>query len=70
MGLHVSGIVCSPGSESDPVSGPMVDSKIFICASASDRKNWMDNIEDRRYKSLRQQLSPSHSALAYLVNYE
>ncbi|XP_031422225.1 uncharacterized protein LOC105898970 isoform X2 [Clupea harengus] len=49
------------------ISGPMVDSKIFICASASDRKNWMDNIDDRRYKSLRQQLSPSHSALAYLL---
>ncbi|KAL2103595.1 hypothetical protein ACEWY4_000463 [Coilia grayii] len=49
------------------ISGPMVDSKIFVCASAGDRKNWMDNIEDRRYKSLRQQLSPSHSALAYLL---
>ncbi|KAG5281951.1 hypothetical protein AALO_G00050580 [Alosa alosa] len=49
------------------ISGPMMDSKIFICASGTDRKNWMDNIEDRRYKSLRQQLSPSHSALAYLL---
>ncbi|XP_056305902.1 uncharacterized protein LOC130217739 isoform X2 [Danio aesculapii] len=49
------------------IIGPMVDSKIFICAGAAETKNWMENIEDRRYKSLRQQLSPSHSALSYLV---
>ncbi|KAL7859864.1 hypothetical protein SRHO_G00150110 [Serrasalmus rhombeus] len=49
------------------ISGPMVDSKIFICANAADRKCWIENIEDRRYKSLRQQISPSHSALSYLL---
>ncbi|KAI4896003.1 hypothetical protein NFI96_025281 [Prochilodus magdalenae] len=49
------------------ISGQMVDSKIFICANAADRKCWIENIEDRRYKSLRQQLSPSHSALSYLL---
>ncbi|XP_043079925.1 uncharacterized protein LOC122328345 isoform X1 [Puntigrus tetrazona] len=49
------------------ISGPMVDSKIFVCATAAETKAWMENIEDRRYKSLRQQLSPSHSALSYLV---
>ncbi|XP_068073006.1 probable pleckstrin homology domain-containing family N member 1 isoform X2 [Danio rerio] len=49
------------------ISGPMVDSKIFICAGAAETKAWMENIEDRRYKSVRQQLSPSHSALSYLV---
>ncbi|XP_072553374.1 probable pleckstrin homology domain-containing family N member 1 [Salminus brasiliensis] len=49
------------------ISGPMVDSKIFICANAADRKCWIESIEDRRYKSLRQQLSPSHSALSYLL---
>lgn len=48
--------------------GPMMDSKIFVCATAAETKAWMENIEDRRYKSLRQQLSPSHSALAYLVD--
>lgn len=46
----------------------MVDSKIFVCATAAETKTWMENIEDRRYKSLRQQLSPSHSALSYLVD--
>lgn len=46
----------------------MVDSKIFVCATAAETKAWMENIEDRRYKSLRQQLSPSHSALSYLVD--
>ncbi|XP_036446952.1 uncharacterized protein LOC118822167 [Colossoma macropomum] len=49
------------------ISGPMVDSKIFICANAADRKCWIENMEDRRYKSLRQQISPSHSALSYLL---
>ncbi|XP_051962381.1 rho guanine nucleotide exchange factor 6-like isoform X2 [Xyrauchen texanus] len=49
------------------IRGPMVDSKIFICASAAETKTWMENIEDRRYKSLRQQLSPYHSTLSYLV---
>lgn len=49
------------------ISGPMVDSKIFICPSAAETKSWMQNIEDRRHKSLRQQLSPSHTALSYLM---
>ncbi|ROL46846.1 Rho guanine nucleotide exchange factor 6 [Anabarilius grahami] len=49
------------------IRGPMVDSKIFICASAAETKAWIENIEERRHKSLRQQLSPSHSALSYLV---
>ncbi|XP_042569108.1 uncharacterized protein LOC109045039 isoform X1 [Cyprinus carpio] len=49
------------------ISGPMVDSKIFLCATAAETKTLMENIEDRRYKSLRQQLSPSHSTLSYLV---
>ncbi len=48
--------------------GSMVDSKIFVCATAAETKAWMENIEDRRYKSLRQRLSPSHSALSYLVD--
>ncbi|TSR39553.1 Rho guanine nucleotide exchange factor 7 [Bagarius yarrelli] len=49
------------------ISGPMVDSKIFLCASAAEQKIWIENIEDRRSKSLGPQLSPSHSALAYLL---
>ncbi|XP_051518104.1 uncharacterized protein LOC127420127 [Myxocyprinus asiaticus] len=49
------------------ISGPMVDSKIFVCASAAETKAWMENIEDRRYKCLRQQLSPPHSTLSFLV---
>ncbi len=28
----------------------MVDSKIFVCATAAETKAWMENIEDRRYK--------------------
>ncbi|KAK3518868.1 hypothetical protein QTP70_014965 [Hemibagrus guttatus] len=49
------------------IIGPMVDSKIFKCASTAERKIWIENIEDRRCKSLRHQLSPSHSALSYLL---
>ncbi|KAK2885604.1 hypothetical protein QQF64_020993 [Cirrhinus molitorella] len=72
--LPLSAIEVRLISQQDPssphmfeISGPMVDSKIFVCASAAETKAWMENIEDRRYKSLRQQLSPSHSALSYLV---
>ncbi|XP_062872051.1 rho guanine nucleotide exchange factor 7 [Trichomycterus rosablanca] len=49
------------------ISGPMVDSKLFICSSAAYRKCWIEKIEDRRCKSLRQQLSPSQSTLSYLL---
>ncbi|TRZ02483.1 hypothetical protein DNTS_030305 [Danionella cerebrum] len=49
------------------IQGPMVDSKVFICAGATETKAWIQNIEDRRYKSIKQQLSPSHSALSYLI---
>ncbi|KAF5906699.1 rho guanine nucleotide exchange factor 7-like, partial [Clarias magur] len=49
------------------ISGPMVDSKMFICASSTERRIWIENIDDRRSKSLTQQLSPSHSALSYLL---
>ncbi|RXN26877.1 rho guanine nucleotide exchange factor 7-like protein [Labeo rohita] len=72
--LPLSAIEVHLISQQDPssphmfeISGPMVDSKIFVCATAAETKTWMENIEDRRYKSLRQQLSPSHSALSYLV---
>ncbi|XP_026870309.2 rho guanine nucleotide exchange factor 7 isoform X2 [Electrophorus electricus] len=49
------------------ISGTMVDSKIFICNSAVERKCWLEKIEDRIEKSQRQQLSLSHSALSYLL---
>ncbi|KAI2649749.1 Rho guanine nucleotide exchange factor 7 [Labeo rohita] len=73
--IHSSSVYLHSGyTKQDPssphmfeISGPMVDSKIFVCATAAETKTWMENIEDRRYKSLRQQLSPSHSALSYLV---
>ncbi|KAJ8016653.1 hypothetical protein DPEC_G00009480 [Dallia pectoralis] len=49
------------------ISGPMMDSKVFICASASELHKWMLHIEERRYRSTSQLLSPSHCALSYLV---
>ncbi|MCI4387332.1 hypothetical protein PGIGA_G00072850 [Pangasianodon gigas] len=72
--LPLSAIEVRVISQKDPcaphmfeISGPMVDSKIFLCASATERRIWIENIEDRRCKSLRQQLSPSHTALSYLL---
>lgn len=47
----------------------MVDSKVFVCASAAELQKWMQQIEDRRYKSMAQPMSPSHCALSYLVTY-
>lgn len=49
------------------ISGPMVDSKVFICASATELRTWMDYLERRRYKSTEHALSPSHCALPYLL---
>lgn len=49
------------------ISGPMVDSKVFICASAAEQQKWMQHIEDRRHKSMAQPMSPSHCALSYLL---
>ncbi|KPP65818.1 hypothetical protein Z043_115735, partial [Scleropages formosus] len=49
------------------LSGPMVESRVFICRSSTDRVTWLDSIEERRDRALRLQLSPSHSALSYLV---
>lgn len=45
----------------------MMDSRVFICASATELQRWMKHIEDRRYKSMTQPMSPSHCALSYLV---
>ncbi|CAB1427279.1 unnamed protein product [Pleuronectes platessa] len=49
------------------ISGPMVDSKVFICDSAAALQTWTQQIEDRRYKSMTQPMSPSHCALSYLL---
>lgn len=47
-------------------SGPVMESKLFICSSAAELQQWMQHLEDRRYKST-QSTSPSHCALASLV---
>ncbi|XP_029362747.1 rho guanine nucleotide exchange factor 7 isoform X2 [Echeneis naucrates] len=49
------------------ISGPMVDSKLVVCASAAELQKWMQYIDDRRYKSMSQPMSPSHCALSYLL---
>lgn len=45
----------------------MVDSKVFTCASAGESQRWIQHIEDRRYESMMQPMSPSQCALSYLV---
>ncbi|XP_023846278.1 probable pleckstrin homology domain-containing family N member 1 [Salvelinus sp. IW2-2015] len=49
------------------ISGPMVDSKVFTCASAAELNKWIHHMEERRYKSISQPLNPSSCALSYLV---
>ncbi|KAI5095676.1 hypothetical protein C0J45_14106, partial [Silurus meridionalis] len=72
--LPLSAIEVRVISQHDPhaphmfeISGLMVDSKSFICTSAAEHRLWIEKLEDRRCKSLKQQLSPSHSALSYLL---
>lgn len=49
------------------ISSPVMDSKVFTCASAADLQKWMQHAEDRRYKAMIQPMSPSHCALSYLL---
>ncbi|XP_074538456.1 putative pleckstrin homology domain-containing family N member 1 [Halichoeres trimaculatus] len=73
--LPLSGLSLHPVSlDSDPhsphmfeISSPMMDSKVFICAAAADLQKWIQHIEDRKYKSMAQPMSPSHCALSYLL---
>ncbi|KAF7655268.1 hypothetical protein LDENG_00058100 [Lucifuga dentata] len=48
------------------ISSPMMDSKLFICSSAAELQKWMEFIEERRFRSLKQPLSPSQHPLSYL----
>lgn len=48
--------------------GPVMEPKTFICATAAELDKWMQLMEDRKYKSTAQPLSPSHCALSYLVS--
>ncbi|XP_036386618.1 rho guanine nucleotide exchange factor 6 [Megalops cyprinoides] len=62
-------VISHDGSTSNvfEISGPMVDSKVVVCASPADMRKWVESIEERRHKASKQQLSPSNSALSYLV---
>lgn len=48
-------------------TGPMMESKVFICPSAAELQQWLQHLEDRRYKSMTRPMSPSQCALSYLV---
>ncbi|XP_023191609.1 uncharacterized protein LOC111608964 [Xiphophorus maculatus] len=49
------------------ITSAMVDSKVFTCASAGESQRWIQHIEDRRYESMMQPMSPSQCALSYLL---
>ncbi|XP_056278189.1 uncharacterized protein LOC130199038 [Pseudoliparis swirei] len=70
-GLSLEAVSVDPKAPHSPhmfeISGPTVDSKVFICASAAELQRWMQHIEDRKYKSMAQPMSPSHCALSYLL---
>ncbi|KAI3357132.1 hypothetical protein L3Q82_015595 [Scortum barcoo] len=70
-GLSSQAVSLDPATSHSPhmfeISSPMVDSKVFICASAAELQKWMQHIEDRKYKSMAQPMSPSHCGLSYLI---
>lgn len=47
--------------------GPMMEPKVFACAGAADLQSWLQLIEDRRCRSMKQLAGPAHCALSYLV---
>ncbi|XP_040009716.1 probable pleckstrin homology domain-containing family N member 1 [Xiphias gladius] len=70
-GLSFQAVSLDPDTSHSPhmfeISGPMVDSKVFICASAAELQKWMQQIEDRKHKSMTQAMNASHCALSYLL---
>ncbi|XP_049921744.1 uncharacterized protein LOC126403233 [Epinephelus moara] len=70
-GLSLQAVSLDPDTSHSPhmfeISSPMMDSKVFICANIAELQKWMHHIEDRRYKSMAQPMSPSHCALSYLL---
>ncbi|XP_035501987.1 uncharacterized protein LOC118317425 isoform X1 [Scophthalmus maximus] len=70
-GLAAQAVSLEPHTSHSPhmfeISGPMVDSKVFMCDSAAALQTWLQQIEDRRYKSMTKPMSPSHCALSYLL---
>ncbi|XP_059189584.1 probable pleckstrin homology domain-containing family N member 1 [Centropristis striata] len=70
-GLSLQAVSLDPDTSHSPhmfeISSPMMDSKVFICSSAAELQKWMQHIDDRKYKSMAQPMSPSHCALSYLL---
>ncbi|XP_041859150.1 uncharacterized protein LOC121651212 [Melanotaenia boesemani] len=70
-GLSFHAVSLDPVASHSPhmfeISSAVVDSKMFICSSAAELQRWTQLIEDRRYKSMMQPMSPSHCALSYLL---
>ncbi|KAJ0036571.1 hypothetical protein NQD34_005248 [Periophthalmus magnuspinnatus] len=72
--LPVSGMsftpVCQDSSlppHTFELSCPVVEPKVFVCATAAELHTWKQLIEERRHKSLTLSPSPAHCVLSYLL---
>ncbi|XP_024136309.1 pleckstrin homology domain-containing family N member 1 isoform X1 [Oryzias melastigma] len=70
-GLSVQAVSLEPDTSHSPhgleISGPMMEPKVFACAGAADLQSWLQLIEDRRCRSMKQLAGPAHCALSYLL---
>uniref|UniRef100_A0AAQ4P993 PH domain-containing protein n=1 Tax=Gasterosteus aculeatus aculeatus TaxID=481459 RepID=A0AAQ4P993_GASAC len=66
-GLSLEAVKTAHSPHMFEISGPMMDAKVFICSNSVELQKWMQHIEDRRYKSMAQPMSPSHCALSHLL---
>ncbi|CAL1605344.1 unnamed protein product [Knipowitschia caucasica] len=71
--LPVSGVSFTPVSRDSSLpphtfqlSSPVVEPKVFVCATAAELHTWKQLIEERKQKSMTLPPSPAHCILSYL----
>ncbi|KAK1157230.1 protein polyglycylase TTLL10-like [Acipenser oxyrinchus oxyrinchus] len=52
------------------ITAPMVEPKMVICTSPTERRVWVDNIRDRVQKSMTQHMVPFQSVLSCLMPFD
>ncbi|XP_072306326.1 pleckstrin homology domain-containing family N member 1 [Eucyclogobius newberryi] len=72
--LPVSAVSFAPVSKDSSLpphtfelSSPVVEPKVFVCATAAELHTWKQLIEERRHKSLALPPSPANCVLSYLI---
>ncbi|XP_041129016.1 rho guanine nucleotide exchange factor 7-like [Polyodon spathula] len=74
--LPLSGMTIQEVNNSENVSNmfeitaPMVEPKMVICTSPTERRFWVDNIRDRVQKSMTQHMVPFQSVLSCLMPFD